>query len=143
MDAHFSKRNWQAARLGLMALVMAIAIAIGAPTSASAEGVSVCVVEPVANACGGPQKMQPQLAGLGHTGWVYLNLNYCATGMVCAAIYRDSIAAWKWNNTGWTAGSIRGGWVYVAPFGSGYRWAWTQASGWVAISGYRFEIRAY
>jgi hypothetical protein len=126
----------------MMTLLVAIAIAIGAPASASAGDVGICVVG-VKSPCNAPQKTQTQLADLNYTGWVYLNLNYCAPGMVCAALYRSSTAAWKWTGKAWAAGSIKGGWVYVAPFGSGYRWVYTQESGWVAMYGNRFEIRAY
>ena len=76
-------------------------------------------------------------------GWVYLNLNYCAPGAMCAYIYRESTTAWHWTGTKWMQASLRGGWVYVYPYTGSWRWAWTQDSGWVAISGGRFELRSY
>ena len=86
---------------------------------------------------------EPATASLKHVGWTYLNLNYCAPGRLCAAIYRDSMAAWSWNGRSWTQASLRQGWVYVYPYTGEWRWAWTQSTGWVAVSGGRFELRGY
>jgi hypothetical protein len=82
-------------------------------------------------------------APVSYKGWVYLNLNYCSPHMLCAQVYRTSTSAWSWTGSSWRQSSIRGGWVYVYPYTGSWRWAWTQSSGWVAISGHRFEIRGY
>lgn len=134
------RTSWPAAWITLAALLVAGAIALGLPAAAHA-GTS-CIPTKYTNVCA-PQKVeQTQLAPLSHTGWVYLNLNYCAA-QVCTAQYAISTAAWKWTGKAWATGSINGGWVYVAPFGAGFRWAFTAESGWVALSSGRFEIRAY
>lgn len=81
-----------------------------------------------------------RLAGLRYVGWTKLNLNHCPRGMMCAAVYRDSMAAWTWTGTTWKAATLRQGWVYVYPYTGSWRWAWTQEGGWVAVTGGRFEI---
>src|SRR5690606_8880410 len=83
-------------------------------------------------------------AGLSHIGWTYLNLNYCPPNMACPMIYRESMTAWRWSGR-WTAVPLVQGWVYVHPhtwYGSPWRWAYTQSTGWVTVSGGRFEIRS-
>ena len=85
----------------------------------------------------------PATAGTSHVGWTYLNLNYCAPGMACIALYRDSTSAWSWSGTAWRPSSLRQGWVYVYPYTGSWRWAWTQDTGWVAVYGGRFEIRNF
>ena len=131
MNASSRLGRWSAFWLVILTLASTMALAGVAPSTASACDYGRCPGYPVAT----------PLAELSYTGWTYLELNDCT--LSCPLMNRTSVPAWKWTSTGWTYGSISGGWVYVAPLGSGYRWAWTQASGWVAISGYRFEIRAY
>lgn len=80
-------------------------------------------------------------AGLLAEGWVHLNLNHCPTGRVCAAIYRHSMPAWRWTGRAWVQSSLQQGWVYVSPYTGQWRWAWTQRTGWVAVTGGRFEFR--
>lgn len=82
-------------------------------------------------------------AGLQHVGWTYLNLNYCPPNAMCALRYRQSMNAWRWSGSSWSQTSLSGGWVYVYPYSGEWRWAWTQDSGWVAVSGGRFEVRPY
>lgn len=86
---------------------------------------------------------QPATASTQHIGWTYLNLNYCAPGMACIALYRDSMSAWSWTGTAWKPSSLRQGWVYVYPYTGAWRWAWTQDTGWVAVTGGRFELRGF
>ncbi|MCW2925723.1 MAG: hypothetical protein JWM98_3127 [Thermoleophilia bacterium] len=81
-------------------------------------------------------------AHLGYIGWTYLNLNYCAPSLACPAIYQVSTPAWSWNGSTWSQTQLSGGWVYVYPYTGAWRWAWTQSTGWVAVSGGRFEIRS-
>lgn len=134
------RTSWQAAWISLVALLVVSAIALGLPSAAHAG--AACLPTPT-QACAPQKEPAIQLAPLSHTGWVYLNLNYCAPGYACTLAYVTSISAWKWTGKAWQTGSINGGWVYVAPFGGGYRWAYTAQSGWVALSNGRFEIRPF
>lgn len=127
-------------------LVLAVASAgtLAAPATSSATiiGTPVCpAIYPRPAYCDGPAPVQ--LAGVRHVGWVYLNLNHCPQAMMCAAIYRDSMPAWSWTGSSWRQSTLRQGWVYVYPYTGSWRWAWTQQSGWVAVSSGRFEIRRY
>lgn len=90
-----------------------------------------------------PSPVSYRTAGLQHVGWTYLNLNYCPPNAMCALMYRQSMNAWRWSGSSWSQTSLSGGWVYVYPYSGEWRWAWTQDSGWVAVSGGRFEIRPY
>ncbi|MBC7462031.1 MAG: hypothetical protein H7287_11765 [Thermoleophilia bacterium] len=134
------RTSWQAAWVTLAALLVASIITLGLPTAAHAG--AACV--PSTTQTCAPQKAPAiQLAPLGYSGWTYLNLNYCAPGMACTLMYRADTPAWKWTGKAWATGSINGGWVYVAPFGGNFRWAYTTQSGWVALSTGRFEIRPF
>lgn len=142
MDTRSTQLGRKSAWLGFTALLVAIAVAIGAPSTASAGDMGVCVIG-VQSPCNAPQKVQPQLAGLDYTGWVYFNLNYCATGFVCTQQFRVSVPAWKWTGKGWAEGTLKDGWVYVAPFSGDFRWVYSADSGWVAYYGGRFEVRPF
>ena len=135
------RTSWQATWITLAALLVAGIIALGLPSAAHA-GTS-CIPTKYTNTCAPQKTQEPPLAPLSYTGWTYLNLNYCAPGLACTLSYAISTSAWKWTGKAWANGSINGGWVYVAPFGGGYRWDYTAQSGWVALSTGRFEIRAY
>ena len=128
--------------LPVVAVATASAVSLAMPTSAPAAGlVAACpAIYPRPAYCDGGAA-ESRTAGTGHVGWVYLNLHDCAPGMFCTKIYRVSTAAWSWNGSAWSQRQLRGGWVYVYPYSGAWRWAWTQESGWVAISGQRFEIR--
>ncbi len=128
--------------LPVIAVATAIAASLAIPTTASANGlVAACpAIYPRPAYCDGGVA-EYRTAGTSHVGWVYLNLNYCAPGLMCTRIYRVSTSAWSWSGTAWSQRQLRGGWVYVYPYTGSWRWAWTQESGWVAISGHRFEIR--
>lgn len=124
-----------------IALIATFASAIAAPTASALE----------------PPPITPAAAPLTHKGWTYLNLNYCAPGMMCTAIYRESMGAWRWHTAKptcteaemtrdrgcWRSASLSQGWVYVYPYSGSWRWAWTQTTGWLAVSGGRFELRGY
>jgi hypothetical protein len=136
--------SWRWITLAALTLVTASA---AVPAGASAADVAAArCIQPIGGAyptrCAMPQ-YQPATAGLQHVGWTYLNLNYCAPGMACLAIYRDSMSAWSWSGTAWRPSSLRQGWVYVYPYTGSWRWAWTQSTGWVAVTGGRFELRDY
>lgn len=113
---------------------------LAAPLSASASPVYTCrpgppmVCEPFAGVKEAP------VAPLGYQGWTYLNLNYCAPGAACIAMYRETTVAWAPAGTTWTQMALRGGWVYVWPYTGEWRWAWTDETGWVAVTGQRFEL---
>jgi hypothetical protein len=125
--------------LPIMVLAWTCSLATAAP--AAALTTACPAIHPRPAWC--DSQTQPALASPKHVGWVYLNLNYCPPGMMCALVYRQSTQAWHWTGSRWTQRSINGGWVYVYPYTGEWRWAWTQQSGWVAISGHRFEIRHY
>lgn len=122
----------------------AIAASLAAPTTAAAADArfAACpAIYPQPAWCGGGIEPTYATAGTNHVGWVYLNLNYCPPGAFCTKIHRVSTSAWSWNGSAWSSRQLRGGWVYVYPYTGEWRWAWTQESGWVAISGHRFERR--
>jgi hypothetical protein len=132
---------WRWATVAALALVASAAALPATSSAATAEAaIARCAGVPGAR-CVVP--LRPATAGLNHVGWTYLNLNYCAPGMACIALYRDSMAAWSWSGSAWRATSIRQGWAYVYPYTGSWRWAWTQDTGWVAVSGGRFELRGY
>ncbi len=135
---------WRWLAIATLALVTSAA-AMPATSSAADGFVAPRCVAPANDAlfarCMPPY--QPAVAGTNHIGWTYLNLNYCAPGMACIALYRDSMSAWSWSGTAWRASSLRQGWVYVYPYTGSWRWAWTQDTGWVAVTGGRFELRNY
>lgn len=120
-------------------LVAAFATA-AAPATAAATTAACPAIYPRPAYCDVSHRT---LARTSHVGWVYLNLNHCPPGMMCAALYRATTPAWSWTGSAWRQSSLRQGWVYVYPYTGAWRWAWTQQSGWVAISGGRFEIRQY
>lgn len=124
--------------LPLVLLALTCSLATAAPASATATACPAIYTRPAY--CDGVAPAV-RLAPLGYAGWTYLNLNHCPAGMMCAAVFRDSTQAWRWTGRQWTHASLRGGWVYVYPYTGEWRWAWTHESGWVAISGHRFEIR--
>lgn len=64
---------------------------------------------------------------------------FCAT---VASGARSTVPAWRWNpGQGWVSASVgasssaltTGSRAYLAPFATGWRWAWTQQTGWVAV----------
>lgn len=125
----------------ILALAVAFTATATAPATASATTYSCPATYPRPAFCDGP--VQTQVAGPSHIGWVYLNLNYCPSGMACAAVYRATMPAWSWTGSAWRGSSVAQGWVYVYPYTGGWRWVWTQRSGWVAVNSGRFEIRNY
>ena len=129
--------------LPVVAVTATAAASLVMPTTASADGlVAACpAIYPRPAYCGGPTHVGYATVPTSHVGWVYLNLNYCPPGAFCTKIYRISTSAWSWSGSAWSQRSLKGGWVYVYPYSGQWRWAWTQESGWVAISGHRFEIR--
>jgi hypothetical protein len=127
----------------IAALTLALGISMGfAPGKASALAQACPAIYPRPAYCDAPAK-EPALASVGYTGWTYLNLNYCAPGRVCTLAYKISTPAWRWTGSEWRQTTLNGGWVYFYPYAAPWRWAWTQNSGWVAISGGRFELRSY
>jgi hypothetical protein len=124
---------WAIVTMAVASVAMMAAPATASATVCPDDGAYYCGVRPVGYAT----------APTSYKGWVYLNLNYCPPGALCAMLYRTSTPAWSWTGSSWKQSSIRGGWVYVYPYTGEWRWAWTQESGWVAISGHRFEIRYY
>ena len=54
----------------------------------------------------------------------------------CLAVMPAPVEAWRWTGSTWvrSRGLEIGSKAYFAPYASGWRWAWTSATGWVAIS---------
>ena len=85
-------------------------------------------------------------AGLTHVGWTYHVPNHCPAGQLCAqggGVDYWTAPAWRWSGSRWVATRLSAGWVYVYPYTGQWRWAWTQSTGWVAVTGSRFEVRPY
>lgn len=135
------RRGWHAAWLAATTLIVILAVVVAAPRSADAAAATALATSPTFRC---DDCSRTIAAPLSHTGWTRLNLNYCAPGRICALMYRVSTPAWRWNDrAGWAQTSLRGGqWVYVSPFSGDFRWAWTQETGWLAVSGGRFEIQS-
>ena len=89
-----------------------------------------------------------------HSGWGRINILepefHCPEGASCRPPAYQSPPAWRWTGRTWLAidlfpsatGSLgfsgfsvrpAGLRAYLAPFVSGWRWAWTHETGWVAI----------
>jgi len=133
-----ARHYWVIAAVLLASIITALATTAAAPASADAA-VACPAIYPRPAYCDGNDG--PALAGVNYTGWVYLELNHCPRGVVCRMYYRESAGAWSWTGNRWVQSSIKGGWVYVSPYTGTWRWAWTRQSGWVAITGERFEKR--
>ena len=53
--------------------------------------------------------------------------------IACIAMVRP-VQAWKWTSSGWkSAEAYPGQQVYVYPYATGWRWVWTQETGWLAV----------
>ena len=145
------RHSWRAS-VAIIAVLAAITALTAFPSSAAAaDGTSPLDIIYESYDCnnGLPTTMacSPRmLAGPRYIGWTYLNNNYCPPGMACIQGgpdgYLDS-PAWRWSGTAWSQTTLSQGWVYVYPYTGQWRWAWTQRTGWVAISGGRFDIRLY
>lgn len=118
----------------------AITVALALPGTASAGAYEDCVASTMRGATIVCYPEQPRLAGLRHTGWTWLSLDNCSS-VACTNVYRTSAPAWRWTGTSWVRSSLAPGWVYVAPYTGQWRWAWTKRTGWVAVTGERFELR--
>jgi hypothetical protein len=55
--------------------------------------------------------------------------------MIACLMMVRPIPAWRWTGTEWvsTPGLHDGQKAYLAPYATGWRWAWTQETGWLAI----------
>lgn len=71
-------------------------------------------------------------------GWVYVK----SEPVICPAIYPapaycsqpSRVGAWHWSGSAWSQRSLAGGTsVYVWPYATGWHWAWTQRTGWLAV----------
>ncbi|MCW2960456.1 MAG: hypothetical protein JWM90_843 [Thermoleophilia bacterium] len=128
----------------ILALGWSMSAAPGTASAATAEAAvfTACpAIYPRPASC--DAKPIVRTAPLSHEGWAYLNLNYCAPGMVCAAMYRMSTPAWSWSGRAWQQTSLNGNsWYYLYPYSGEWRWAcdYTRC---VAVSGGRFELRPY
>ena len=48
--------------------------------------------------------------------------------------YRNPTIAWRWSGTAWSSSKISSGtWMWIQPYAADWSWAWSQATGWVAI----------
>jgi len=58
----------------------------------------------------------------------------CPVGAQCFVAGEPTILAWRWTGTGWVRSSLnRDERVWVRSFGSGWSWAWTARTGYLAI----------
>lgn len=55
--------------------------------------------------------------------------------IACVAMLPPPVATWRWTGSGWIRGGALhpGDKAYFAPYAAGWRWAWTQRTGWVAL----------
>jgi len=130
-------RRWRVGTILAVAAVASLATAINPGTAAA------CVADRFTHEQCVTPAGEYDTVSTRYVGWVYLNLNYCPPGMACTAIYTATTPAWRWTGRSWVQTTLAGGWVYVYPYTGSWRWAWTQSSGWVAVSGGRFELRRY
>lgn len=53
----------------------------------------------------------------------------------CIAMVPQPVEAWRWTGSTWVRSGLEiGTQAYFAPYASGWRWAWTQRTGWLAIA---------
>jgi len=153
MHRRFGVRSLAFAALlatGLLATitVAAASAADGEGASAASEGYR-CAASSGYRCDPRPSAPSYQSVPVGHVGWTYLNLNYCPPETNCTRIYRTAIGAYSWTigayswtNGAWAQTQLTGDqWAYVYPYSSPWRCAWTQRTGWVAVSSGRFELR--
>ena len=135
-----------------VAMLASLAAAAAAPTTASATvcyGATTCGpdgqfqcqagTEPRYLGTAGTQCVRVSPAPLGHQGWAWYEAPMCIAlaGVDCTPV------AWSWTRRGWQRGiAPNTGWVYLYPYTGTWRWAWTRNTGWVAMSGARFELFA-
>ena len=142
--AQFGHRRaiWLAMALALV-LTLGLAQADGAFAHTSGGLGTACpAIYPVPEYCQHPEP-QVQLAPVSYTGWVYLNLNYCPPGALCAAVYRSAMQGWRWDYAArtWRSVQVPGGRVYVGPYSGNWRWVCTGPGACSVVSGGRFELR--
>lgn len=67
-------------------------------------------------------------------GWAYARHHCPGTTLVaCTADYQVR-EAWHWNGHGWRRSGIgEGTRVYAWPYATGWHWAWTARTGWLAM----------
>jgi hypothetical protein len=63
--------------------------------------------------------------------------------IACIMMMPPPIQTWRWTGTRWVdGGGLQAGQkAYFAPYATGWRWAWTQQSGWVAIGSQHAAFR--
>lgn len=62
--------------------------------------------------------------------------------IACIAMMPPPIQAWRWTRSGWVSSGLQAGQkAYFAPYATGWRWAWTQETGWVAIGAQHAAFR--
>jgi hypothetical protein len=100
--------------------VLAIAIAATALVPSSAHAT---VGQPIA--------MSGRIAP-NYQGWAYAR-HHCVNLLPCTTIL-EMREAWRWNGRSWSTAPIaEGTLVYAWPYASGWHWAWTQRTGWLAM----------
>lgn len=62
----------------------------------------------------------------------------------CIALAPAPVVAWRWTGSSWAKSGLDiGTAAYFAPYATGWRWAWTQETGWVAIEQRHAAFRWY
>lgn len=69
-------------------------------------------------------------APLSHVGWTTFRVSCLCPATSAPRTY----TAYRWTGAAWQRTEITEGWAYVYPFSGSWRWAYTTATGWVAIN---------
>ena len=152
----------------MLALTIAATLQLGSATMASAATTckdydqfpSGTAMERNVRVCAAPATDFPTYSGWGRVvedSAVMTNVcNYSLLpydvddlrpGIACIAMMPAPIEAWRWTGMKWVAVRSEafqaGSRAYFAPYASGWHWAWTQTTGWVAIESSHAAYRWY
>ena len=153
------RRLLRRAPIALLLILGALTLQLGSATTASAattckfyDGFTTDSGQLLRNInlCAAPASDFPNYSGWGRVVQVYgIHPDVCSFSLfpydiddpqpavACIAMMPAPISAWRWTGSTWQAVSseafLPGSKAYFAPYAAGWRWAWTQQTGWVAL----------
>lgn len=129
------------------------AFLLGATSASALDPMMPCFIEAGTSTCPGPvttRQVDLYASDLpNYKGWATIRSNM-GFGTVCSSTQPDCVSttsaypvtAWKWTANGWAKRSLADGTrVYAWPYGAGWEWAWTSATGWLAVKANAVYIR--
>ena len=161
-------RRLRTALVLTMAAVLVSAIGAAAPTTASAathckqydQFRSEAGSRSNVRVCAAPASDFPNYSGWGRVETEFSpNPSPCdfsllpydiddpAPALACLAVMPQPVPAWRWTGNAWkqelAEGFTPGSAVYFAPYATGWHWAWTARTGWLAIQSSHAAYRWY